>query len=103
MLKRNAIIALILLPAFFLLHNYNELFGFIKIQQVLITAVIIYVFLGAFYFLFGRLGLSSSKSILLLILLSFFILFFGPIDRFFKEMNIIQSFSLSYIMFFFFF
>ncbi|HEX4372006.1 MAG TPA: sulfatase-like hydrolase/transferase [Puia sp.] len=103
MLKKNALIALILLPAFFLLHNYNELFGFIKIRQVLIIAVIIYAFLAAFYFLFIRLGLSSSKTILLLILLSFFILFFGPIDRFFKEINIIQSFSLSYIMFFIFF
>jgi hypothetical protein len=84
MIKKSALVALVLLPAFFLLHNYNELFGFIPVRQVLFYAVIIYGVLGIVYFIIRRMNLSATKTSLVIFILCAFNLFFDSIDRFFK-------------------
>ena len=96
-LKKNALIALILLPAFFLLHNYNEIFGFIAVKQILIDVVIIYCFLVIVFYACLRLGLTFSKTALVLFLLTFFILFFGPVNTLFRTIRIF-NFNSDYLV-----
>jgi len=78
MLKKTAMISLLLLPIFFLLHNYNELFGFIPVRQIIRYAIIIYSLILISYFVTKLFNITSSKSTLILFFLSLFILLFGP-------------------------
>src|ERR1035438_8621486 len=86
-LKGNALPALILLPFFVLLHSYNELFGFIHLEQVIIYAAIIYIILAACYFTIPENKVTASKKSLILFILTFFILFYLPIHKFYGQIT----------------
>ena len=77
-------IFVLLLPAFFLMHNYNELFGFIPGRQVLADAIIIYFLLLVSYLIIAKISGSNIKSALIVFALSSFILLFGPIHSLFQ-------------------
>src|SRR5579871_5107157 len=79
MKKPSVILALILLPAFFLLHNYNELFKFISVKDVLFYAFLIYTLLAVAFIFLVRLKISAAKASLILFVITFFILFFTPV------------------------
>ncbi len=85
MKKPTAIIALLFLPLFFLLHSYNELFGFIQINSILFYGLVIYFSLAAVYFILLRLKLSASKASLILFVITFFFLFFRPIHNAYRS------------------
>ena len=79
MKKSTALPALLLLPAFFLLHSYNQLFGFVPVKTVLFYALLIYGILAVCYFILLKLRVPAPKTELLLFSFSFFILFFAPL------------------------
>src|SRR6516225_5853823 len=83
-LRKKAMIFVLLLPAFFLMHNYNELFGFIPGRQVLADAIIIYFLLLVSYLIIAKISGSNIKSALIVFALSSFILLFGPIHSLFQ-------------------
>ncbi|MFI5155085.1 MAG: hypothetical protein ACHQEM_02820 [Chitinophagales bacterium] len=78
-LLRLPLFFLVLLPAFFLLHNYNELFGFIPGKLMLWSSLVIFASIFIFYFLVKYLVASAEKSSLLLFIISCFVLFFRPV------------------------
>ncbi|HEX4851041.1 MAG TPA: hypothetical protein VFV08_09555, partial [Puia sp.] len=80
-------IALALLPLFFLLHNYNELFGFIPVSQLIYYAAIIYASLAVGYLILRWMKIPASKAFLILFVMSIFLLFFDPIDRLFRSIT----------------
>ncbi len=86
-LKKTAIVAVLLLPAFFLLHNYNELFGFIKISQLLVYGAIIYtpVFICLLTMYLTRKW--NIKSSLILFSILFLLLLFGPINNYARHIT----------------
>jgi len=74
----NAVIALALLPAFFILHNCNELFGFLPLRQIVFYTVLIYLVVFILYFVLKR-RIGSSKTAVLLFFIFLFLLFFTPV------------------------
>ncbi len=78
-LLNHPLLFLFLLPAFFLLHNYNELFGFIPGKLILRSSLVIFASIFIFYLLIKYLVHSIEKSSLILFILSCFILFFRPL------------------------
>jgi hypothetical protein len=91
-------ISLLLLPAFFLLHNYNELFGFIPVKQIVKDAIIIYSLIFVSFFILRLFKISFLKSTLILFFLSFFSLLFGPFHGLVKIITSKSIFS-SYKIF----
>jgi hypothetical protein len=90
-------IFLLLLPAFFILHNYNELFGFISPGEILISGAIIYSLVLGSYFLIQSWTKSSSLSSLIIFVVSGFVLFFRPIHGLVKNafiLSIISSYKI---------
>jgi len=79
MKKKTALLALFILPAFFLFHSYNQLFGFVPAKIVLFYAVVIYAVLIAAYLIMVRLKIPAQKATLILFSLAIFILFFAPL------------------------
>lgn len=98
MKKPTALVALILLPAFFLLHNYNELFGFIPVSQVLLYALIIYSVLTAAYLLMLRIKIPASKTTLILFIIAFFILFFAAVHSAYRSITFNSIISHYWVM-----
>ncbi|HTS46173.1 MAG TPA: sulfatase-like hydrolase/transferase [Puia sp.] len=97
MTKKTPLIALILLPAFFLLHNYNEIFGFIPMKQMILDAIIIYGILALAYFILRRMKITDQKSCLILLIVSALFLFYVPLNNFLRQIvfrNIFKSFWL---------
>ena len=86
-IQKSTILAWLLLPVFMLLHNFNELFGFIPFNRFLPFAFIVYSVMGVGWFLLKRFPLPVSKSSLILLLISFFTLFFTPIHNFFLQIT----------------
>src|SRR5580704_19685440 len=86
-LKRTAIVAILLLPAFFLLHNYNELFGFIKIRQVLIYGMVIYVPIVVCLLILYVTKKWNLKSSLIFFSVLFLLLLFGPINNYVRHIT----------------
>ncbi|PWT71986.1 MAG: hypothetical protein C5B59_16790 [Bacteroidetes bacterium] len=86
-IKKSPIIALALVPLFFLFHNYNELFGFIPVSQLIYYAVIIYASLIIGYLIFRWMKVPPSKALLILFITSIFLLFFDPIASLFKRVS----------------
>lgn len=84
MLRKTALVSLLILPAFFLLHNYNEIFGFIPIKQIIKQATFIYIVILLCYFITLRITASGTKSAIIVFFISVFVLFFGPIHNFIK-------------------
>src|ERR1700683_1666403 len=82
--KKNVLTALILLPVFFLLHNYNQLFGFIKVSQVINYGLIIYGLLALCLLLLIVSKKLTPKSSVILFSIVFFILLFGPINNYIR-------------------
>jgi len=99
MIKKSALIALILLPFFFLLHNYNEIFGFIPLRQIIKYAILIYGILAIAYFIMRRLHISGTKTALILFIIFSFNLFFDSIDHFFHAI-VFKTFFGSYLFLF---
>jgi FlaA1/EpsC-like NDP-sugar epimerase len=83
-LKKNVLVAIILLPVFFLLHNYNELFGFIKTSQVINYGLVIYGLLVFSLIILLLIKKWTAKSSVILLSLVFFILLFGPINNYIR-------------------
>ncbi|MBS1948696.1 MAG: sulfatase-like hydrolase/transferase [Bacteroidetes bacterium] len=81
MKKHTALPALLLLPAFFLLHNYNELFGFIPVKEIFSYAALFYLLLAAGYGILRIMKLSSQKAALILFPVVLFMLYFKPIHK----------------------
>jgi hypothetical protein len=98
MKKKSALLALILLPAFFLLHNYNELFGFIPVKDLFFYALVMYPLLGLAYFIMLRLKIPTSKASLILFSITFFMLFFTPIHDAYKTITFNSIFSHYWIL-----
>jgi hypothetical protein len=93
--KKGLQFALFLLPAFFILHSYNQLPGFIEFGQVIRVAVLFYVPLLICYIVMIRLGISTQKTSLILLFISFIVLFFGALQKFISHipiLNIISNF-----------
>lgn len=76
---------LVLLPFFFLLHNYNEVFGFITAKQLLYATLVTYLFGGICFlliFLFLRkLPITALATFFLLL----FVLLFAPLHDFLQK------------------
>jgi Sulfatase len=89
---------LFLLPAIFLLHNYNELFGFISLGQVFKYAGLIYGSVLIAYFIFGFFLLPRWKTAMILFIILFWNLFFGPFHGFAKRTPGLQFLS-RYVIF----
>jgi Sulfatase len=89
-IKKGLQIALFLLPAFYILHNYNQLTGFIEFRQVIKVAIQFYVPLLVCYFAILRLGISSQKTSSILLFISFIVLFFGPLQKLISHIPLIN-------------
>lgn len=83
----NGQLFMILLPAFYLMHNYNEVFGFMPIHYPIKYTMVIYTFLTILYFAGSYLLKSRAKSTLILFLLMLLILFFGPMHSAAKNLT----------------
>ena len=83
MIMKTPLIALVLLPLVLLLHNYNEVFGFITIGQVIFPAFIFYSGIAILYFIFHRANMPQPKIAIILFILSLFVLAYTPIHKFF--------------------
>lgn len=75
-------IAIILLPIFFLLQNYNEVIGFLGFRQILVYATVIYGLLAIGYWVLFIFRVDQTKSLLILFVISICFLFFTPIHEF---------------------
>ena len=62
MTKNNVLPALVLLPAFFVLHNYNELAGFLPFRTALLSALLIYGILAVIFFILHYRGVSKPAA-----------------------------------------
>src|SRR5579862_2230408 len=98
-LKKNVLTAILLLPIFFLLHNYNELFGFIRTSQVINFGLIIYGSLAICLFTLLLTKKWSARSSVILLSLVFFILLFGPINNYIRLIGHISILRSYYIVF----
>jgi hypothetical protein len=98
MKRSTSQLALVLLPAFFLLHNYNELFGFIPGRLVLFYALLIYAVIVIAYFILRRRRLAMEKIFLILFILLFFILFFGPLHSAYRSITFRTRLSSFWVM-----
>lgn len=94
-IKTNSAIALTLLPAFFIIHNCNELFGFLSIRQIILYTLCIYVIIVILFIVVQRKMHSTSKTGVLLFLLSSFLLFFTPIHSTAKTISF-HTYSFVY-------
>ena len=81
MTKNNVLIALVLLPAFFVLHNYNELAGFLPFRTALLSALLIYGILAVIFFILLYRGVSKPAASLILFGISLFLLFYTPLHE----------------------
>ena len=100
--KKGLQIALFLLPAFFILHSYNQLSGFIGLRQIVQVAALFYTPLLIGYFAMIRFGISTQKTSLILLFISFIILFFGAIQKFIGHiplLNIVGNFLALTVVF----
>ena len=97
-LRKTSLLFLLLLPPFFLLHNYNELFGFIPLRQVLLYGIAIYAAEWIGYFVCNLFLHSRSKSALVLFIFSLIFLVFGPLHHFFRQISF-NSFIGTYRFF----
>jgi sulfatase-like protein len=98
-LKKNVLIAITLLPVFFLLHNYNELFGFIKTSQVINYGLIIYGSIAVCLLILLLTKKWTAKSSVVLLSLVFFILLFGPINNYIRlivHTSILRSYYIVF-------
>jgi hypothetical protein len=84
--SKRALIFLLLLPAFFLLHNYNELFGFLSIVRMLKYAAILYPSLLIAYGVLRKFIHPDARVALLVFVLLLFFLFFGPSHLFLRQL-----------------
>jgi hypothetical protein len=84
--KKTAIVALLLLPAFFLLHNYNELFGFIKINQLFLYGAIIYIPVLLCLLILLVTKKWNTKSSLIFFSILVLVLLFGPINNYARHL-----------------
>jgi hypothetical protein len=98
-LKKNVLTALLLLPIFFLLHNYNELFGFISIQQILRYGLIIYGILAICLLIIYLSRKWGAKSSVILLSVTFFVLLFGPINNYVRLIVRSRTFNSYYLVF----
>ncbi len=92
-IKRSLQIALFLLPAFFILHSYNQCSGFIRFGQVIRVAVLFYGPILVCYFGLIRFGMSKEKTSLILLSVTFVVLFFGAIQKLISHIPVINVFS----------
>ncbi len=97
-IKKSLQIALFLLPAFFILHSYNQCSGFIEFHQVITVAVLFYGPLVVCYMGMIRFGLSTEKTSLILLFISFITLFFGAIQKLISSIPIINGVSNFYAL-----
>jgi len=98
MKKKTALPALLLLPAFFLLHSYNQLFGFVPVKTVLFYSFLIYGVLTTSYFLMLRLKITAPKTSIILFAISFFILFFAPLHDAYRAITFDSIVSRYWVM-----
>jgi hypothetical protein len=94
--KKSLQIALFLLPAFFILHSYNQCSGFIAFRQVIRVAILFYVPILVCYFSMIRLGVSTEKTSLILLSITFIVLFFGALQKLISHIpliNIVSDFA----------
>ncbi|HVM89820.1 MAG TPA: sulfatase-like hydrolase/transferase [Puia sp.] len=98
MKKPTALAGLLLLPVFFLLHNYNELFGFIPAKEIVFYAILIYILLAVTYVIIRAMRLDPQKASLILFLIAIFILFFDPIHKAYVAISFKSFFSHYWIM-----
>jgi len=85
--------ALFLLPAFYILHNYNQLPGFIEFRQVINAAILFYIPLLVCYYGMIRLRISPQKTTAILLFISFLVLFFGTLQKFISQIPLISILS----------
>ncbi len=79
-------------PAFFILHSYNQCSGFIKFQQVIRVAVLFYAPILVCYFGMIRFGVSTEKTSLILLSVTFIVLFFGAFQKLISYIPLIGVF-----------
>src|SRR6516225_1810350 len=84
---------ILILPAFFLLHNYNELFGFISAKEIVVFAIIIYLLIGLLFLLFQWWTRSTALSAGIVFIVSCCVLFFRPVHGFIKNTAILSLIS----------
>jgi hypothetical protein len=87
LIRKTCWISLALLPVFFLLHNYNEIFGFLPSSQLIKNGLIIYAAVGAGFLILRYLKVPVEKAVLILLLLAALNLFFEPIYQVFKNLT----------------
>lgn len=75
---------LFLLPVFFILHEYNQLFGYIKPEIAIISFAIVTVTTLIIAFLFGLIFKLRRKSSILAFLFTLLILTYGSLHDFLK-------------------
>jgi hypothetical protein len=68
---------LFLLPLFFVINGYNQLFGFIPVQQLLITTGIIYLFIIVFFAVTRFLFKVTAKASVFTFVVTLLFLLFG--------------------------
>jgi hypothetical protein len=98
MKKTTALPGLLLLPVFFLLHSYNQLFGFVPLKTVLFYLFVIYGVLAAFYLIMLRLKITAPKTSLILFAVFFFILFFAPLHDGYRAITFGSIVSRYWVM-----
>src|SRR5690349_139886 len=89
---------LILLPVFYLLHNYNQLFGFISAKEILGFLFRVCT-MGGLCFLIAMLFTKSpSQSAIITFLILAFTLFFGAYHDFIKAIaphSVLSSYKIA--------
>lgn len=98
MKKSTALPALFVLPAFFLLHSYNQLFGFVPARTVLSYTLLIYGSLAVFYFILLRIKIPADRTTLILFSVAFFVLFFAPLHDAYRAITFNSAISRYWVM-----
>ena len=98
MKKKTALLALFILPAFFIFHSYNQLFGFVPAKIIIFYTVVIYAVLLAAYLIMLRIKIPAPKATLILFSIAFFILFFTPLHASYRAITFDTVASSYWIM-----
>jgi len=86
-----------LLPVYFLFHNYNNLFGFIPLKEIIVFAIIVYLISAGIYLLFQFVFRTTHLSAIAGFLIVSYNLFFGAIHDFLKSAthdSIVSSYKI---------
>lgn len=86
-LKKNQTLYLFLLPVFYVLHYYNELYGFMLFSEVFRWLLITYPLIIIAYLVARKLSGTATKAAFIVFTAAVFLLYFGPYQKFIQTIS----------------